>query len=126
MAVEIGSGMTLPLFFDSVGGEENIRADKVLIQSALDQIFNIEPGERPMEKDFGSRITEVLFMNFDETVSSFAAEIASEALKIYEDRIAINFIETKFDRDEPDKLEIIVDYIVRATGEQDQVEVVVT
>lgn len=112
----IGIGPILPFQFDGAGSTPQLANDVALINSALEMLFKTEAGERPIEKDFGSSLPKLLFLNFDETVAQLASQFVVETIQQWEDRIVIDLVEIGFDRQQPDRFTIRIFYTILETG----------
>lgn len=73
-----------------------------------------------MRPDFGSDITRFVFANNDEFLEELLTEEIRTSLSKYEPRIIVRAIRTQRDDSE---ITITIEYIVRATGNQERIEV---
>ena len=78
-----GQGVTYPLAFDS-SGRLKLSAGPVLVDQALASIAQTQPGERPMEPDYGAAI-----LNFEPIDEDRVRMAFDENIREHEPRVAV-------------------------------------
>lgn len=112
----LGVGWQLPVSLD--GGQIAMAADEESIREAIWIILATARGERQMRPDFGCGIHDLVFAtNSAETVGRVATEVR-EALLLWEPRIDLEDVDVTNDPEEPNRLLIRVEYLVRSTNSQ--------
>jgi len=115
MSKFLGKGWRYPVEIDRSGGvvygeqEDSIR-------QAIFIILGTAPGERVMRPTFGCDIHELLYAPNNQATATLAAFYCNEALQKWEPRIKDVEVEGEPSRDEPNRLDIVIRYRVRATN----------
>ncbi len=91
-----------------VEGEESVRQAIFLLLSTL-------PGERVMRPDYGCQLYQLVFMPNDDTTAGLAIYFVRRALERWEPRIDLIRVDAGRDPDDPARLNIFLEYRVRAT-----------
>ena len=113
----LGRGWRFPVAINRTGGiatssqEENIR-------ESIFVILGTAPGERIKRLDFGCDIHELLFAPNNPITAGLAIHYCAEALRKWEPRIENIHVTAEPSRDEPNRLDIRISYVVRATNRQ--------
>lgn len=113
----LGRGWRFPVAINRTGGiatssqEENIR-------ESIFVILGTAPGERIKRLDFGCDIHELLFAPNNPITAGLAIHYCEEALRKWEPRIQDIQVTAEPSRDEPNRLDIRISYVVRATNRQ--------
>jgi phage baseplate assembly protein W len=111
----LGRGWRFPVAINRTGGismsalEENIR-ESIFI------ILGTAPGERLMRPDFGCEIHELVFAPNNPTTAGLAVHYCTEALQKWEPRIEQIECTATPNKNEPNRLDIEIQYRVRATN----------
>jgi uncharacterized protein len=112
----LGRGLRFPVAVNRTGGistssqEENIR-ESIFI------ILGTAPGERIKRLDFGCDIHDLVFAPNNPTTAAMAAHFVEEALRKWEPRIEKVEVAAAPSRDEPNRLDVRISYVVRATNQ---------
>lgn len=110
----LGTGWKFPVSLDS--GQIAMAADEESIREAVWVILATARGERPMRPDFGCAIHDLLFaVNSAETTGRVASHVR-EALLLWEPRIDLEDVDVTSDSQEPSRLLIRIEYVVRSTN----------
>jgi phage baseplate assembly protein W len=112
----LGRGLRFPVAINRTGGvatssqEENIR-------EAIFVILGTAPGERIKRREFGCDIHDLAFAPNNPATASLAAHYVSEALRKWEPRIEKVEAKAAPSTTEPNRLDVRVSYVVRATNQ---------
>lgn len=112
----LGRGWRFPVAINRTGGiatsaqEENIR-ESIFI------ILGTAPGERIKRLDFGCDIHELVFAPNNPTTAGLAIHYCEEALRKWEPRITNIQVDAEPARNDPNRLDIRISYVVRATNQ---------
>jgi hypothetical protein len=112
----LGRGWRFPVAINRTGGiatsaqEENIR-ESIFI------ILGTAPGERIKRLEFGCDIHELVFAPNNPTTAGLAIHYCEEALRKWEPRIDKIEVDANPSDDEPNRLDIRISYVVRATNQ---------
>ena len=113
----LGRGWKFPVSVDSRGGiamsqhEEDIR-------EAIWIILSTSRGERAMNPDFGCGVHDMVFSSISTSTLGMIRESVREALILWEPRIEVSDVKAKVDGFEEGRVEVTVDYLVRATNNE--------
>ena len=111
------SGLTI----SSQGGIGMIEGESVIRQSILTLISTV-PGERIMRPEYGCDLHRLLFAANNETTAGLAIYYVRQALERWEPRIDILHLDAIRDPEQPEFLQIVLDYRVRATRHVDRLD----
>jgi phage baseplate assembly protein W len=81
------------------------------------------PGERVMRPDYGCDLHQLVFSPNDETTAGLAIYYVRRALDLFEPRAEVLRIDAGPNPDDPGRLDVTVDYRVRATQQDGQLTV---
>ena len=109
----------------SRGGIEMVQEDDSVRQAILLLISTV-PGERVMRPDYGCYLNRLVFSPNDETTAGLAIHYVRRALDRWEPRIDVVHIDAERSEEEPDRLDVLLEYRVRATQRTDRVVVPVS
>ena len=113
----LGKGWRFPVAINLTGGvassayEENIR-ESIFI------ILGTAPGERIKRPEFGCEIHELMFSPNNPTTASLAEHYCEEALIKWEPRIEDVRASATPNKDEPNRLDIRISYVVAETNDE--------
>ena len=110
----LGCGWAFPLRISRSGGIELARGESD-IEESIRLILKTARGERRMRPLFGCTIHDLVFSPNDDTTAGLARYAVEEALGWWEPRISVENIAVTPSRDDPARLDIKIDYRVRAT-----------
>jgi phage baseplate assembly protein W len=111
----LGRGWKYPVEIDRSGGIAVSEHDESIRQSIL-IILGTAPGERVMRPHFGCEIHELVFAPNNLSTASLAAHYCIEALTKWEPRIEEVEASAEPSTDNPNRLDILIKYKVRATN----------
>jgi phage baseplate assembly protein W len=111
-----GTGWKFPIEF-----RENLKTVVMLtgeedIRNSLDVLFATRVGERIMHANYGSALSTFLFMPVTKGTLTYMEAILYDEILFNEPRIVINNIDILPAPSEPARLDIIIDYKIRATN----------
>jgi phage baseplate assembly protein W len=99
-----------------VDGAQSVRQAILLLLSTL-------PGERVMRPTYGCDLHKLIFSPNDGTTAGLAIHYVREALVRWEPRIELLSVDANQDPEDPGRLEIVIEYRLRASRELGHVEV---
>ena len=109
----IGTGLNFPLHSGPTGGIALV-SGRNEIEQAIWLILSTAKGERPMRPDFGCGIHDFVFAPADATTAGHLANEVRSAREQWEPRIEVERVHVRVADDDPAKLYLVVDYVVRA------------
>jgi phage baseplate assembly protein W len=113
----LGKGWRFPVALNLTGGlsqsqyEENVR-------ESLFVVLGTAPGERVMRPDFGCRIHDLMFAPNNDETAARAEYYCEEALLKYEPRLESVKCIAVPNKDEPNRLDIRVQYQIAGQSER--------
>jgi uncharacterized protein len=110
----IGSGWSFPVRTDGRGGLALARGEADIEQS-IRIVVGTARGERRMRPNFGCGIHDLVFSPNDETTWGLARYAVEEALGWWEPRIDLLEVSASASQAEPNRMDILIHYRVRAT-----------
>ena len=111
----LGRGWKYPVEVDRAGGIAMSELDESIRQS-IHIILGTAPGERVMRPNFGCGIHDLVYAPNNLSTASLAAHFCIEALGKWEPRIEEIEAHAEPSEDEPNRLDINIQYKVRATN----------
>jgi hypothetical protein len=115
-------GEPVGLVIDPAGGIETVVDDEAIRQSLL-LLISTRPGERVMRPEYGCDLSRLVFSPNDDTTAGLAIHFVRQAVERWEPRVEILRVDANRDPEEATRLEIVLDYRVRATLRGDRVVV---
>jgi phage baseplate assembly protein W len=112
----LGIGWAFPPEFIKSQQATKMTADEEDIKSSLHVLLTTRLGERIMLPKYGCNLDELLFENLDRTLITYVSDLIETAILYYEPRIDVTNIDISETDPLEGKLEIKIDYIVRATN----------
>lgn len=103
----------------ATGGIEMIAGDASVRQAIL-LLLSTSPGERVMRPAYGCDLDLLTFNPNDDTTAGLAIHYVRRALQRWEPRIEILHLGAEPNPDDPGRLDIVLDYRVRATASQNR------
>jgi uncharacterized protein len=94
--------------------------DDATVRQAILMLLNTAPGERIMRPDYGCELNKLVFAPNDDTTAGLAIHYVRRALECWEPRIDILSVDASSNKDNPDYLEIRLEYRIRATQNNEQ------
>ena len=112
----LGRGWSFPPAFVKSEKEVKMLEGESDIQSSIEIILSTEIGERVMIPGFGWKRNLWLFESLSTTAATAMAKEIETALQVYEPRINLNDVRLLPAEKLEGRVEILVDYTVRATN----------
>lgn len=109
----LGRGWKFPLKFEN--GTVAMSEAEEDVEESLHILLGTYPGERLMRPDYGCRLRDYCFRNFEETTIAQLDEEIRNAIDNFEPRIIVENTDYKMD-ELNDILQILIDYKVIATN----------
>ncbi|QSQ23058.1 GPW/gp25 family protein [Pyxidicoccus parkwayensis] len=97
-------------------GKVEMVEEHASIRQAVLLLLTTTPGERVMRPDYGCELHRLLFSSNDDTTAGLAIHYVRRALERWEPRINVLHLDATRSSDEPHRLDISLEYRVRATG----------
>jgi len=108
------SGEVPGLRFTPAGGIEMVERE-ASVRQAIFLLLTTRPGERVMRPDYGCEIHLLIFSPNDDTTAGLAIYYVRRANDRWEPRIEITHLDAQRDPDDASRLNVILEYRVRAT-----------
>ncbi len=102
------------LSFAANGGIEMAQGNDSIRQALL-LLFSTRPGERVMRPDYGCDIHRLIFSPNDDTTAGLAIYYVQRAIDRWEPRIDVLRLDAGRDPEQPERLNILLQYRVRVT-----------
>lgn len=102
------------LRFGASGGVEMVQYNDSIRQALL-LLFSTRPGERVMRPDYGCDIHRLIFSPNDDTTAGLAIYYVQRAIDRWEPRIDVLRLDAGRDPEQPERLNILLQYRVRVT-----------
>lgn len=102
------------LRFGANGGVEMVQYNESIRQALL-LLFSTRPGERVMRPDYGCDIHRLIFSPNDDTTAGLAIYYVQRAIDRWEPRIDVLRLDAGRDPEQPERLNILLQYRVRVT-----------
>ncbi|MEM7113192.1 MAG: GPW/gp25 family protein [Chloroflexota bacterium] len=115
--LDSGEGSGIPI---SAQGGIGMVAGAASVRQALLLLLSTAPGERVMRPEYGCHIHRLVFSPNDDTTAGLAIHYVRRAVQRWEPRVDILKIDAFRHEDTPDRLNILLDYRVRATRQVEQ------
>jgi len=107
---------------DPAGAIDTVADDEAIRQSLL-LLISTRPGERVMRPEYGCDLSRLVFAPNDDTTAGLAIHFVRKAVERWEPRVEVLSVDARLDPEEATRLEIVLDYRVRATLRADSVAV---
>ena len=102
------------LQFAPNGGIDMVQYNDSIRQAIL-LLFSTRPGERVMRPDYGCDIHRLVFSPNDDTTAGLAIYYVQQALDRWEPRVAVLQLDAGRDPEEPERLNVTLQYRVKVT-----------
>lgn len=112
-----GAGWSFPVETDHKG-DVALSEGEMSIRDSIRLILGTAKGERIMEPEFGCDIHRHVYDNIDGTTLTLVEDSVGRALVRWEPRIDVGDISARRDPDEPNKLLIEINFVVRSTNSE--------
>lgn len=103
------------LHVSTTGGIQMVSEDSSIRQSIL-LLLSTAKGERVMRPEYGCDLDQIAFMPNDETTLGLAIHLVRQALEKWEKRIQIKKLDAEFNKNEPGRMDIVLEYRIRRTA----------
>jgi uncharacterized protein len=97
------------------GGVATVSGDAA-IRQAIFMLLATAPGERVMRPEYGCDLHRLMFSPADDTTAGLAIHYVRRALERFEPRIELLHVDATAPPEDPTRLELVIDYRVRAGG----------
>jgi uncharacterized protein len=121
-AYDAPSDAPIGLVVDPAGAIDTVADDEAIRQSLL-LLISTRPGERVMRPEYGCDLYRLVFSPNDDTTAGLAIHFVRQAVERWEPRIEVLRVDANRDPYESTRLEIVLDYRVRATLNTERVEI---
>lgn len=112
----LGRGWAFPPEFDRHSRAPRMVEQEDDIRESLRILLSTSPGERIMHPDYGCGIRDLVFDVMNETVLAEIRDLIERAILFFEPRVTLEYIDIRLDDANQGRLEILIDYSVRATN----------
>jgi phage baseplate assembly protein W len=113
-------GLEPGISISSRGGLAMVEQPESIRQAILILLTTL-PGERVMRPTYGCDLFKLVFSPNDETTAGLAIHFVRKALERWEPRVEILHLDATRNGDQPDRLEISLEYRIRAIQRTDQI-----
>jgi phage baseplate assembly protein W len=93
------------------------------VRQAIMLLISTAPGERVMRPAYGCELRRLVFAPNDDTTAGLAIHYVRTAIERFEPRVEIVSLDAGRDPERPERLDIELEYRVRATRRVDQVRI---
>ncbi len=115
---DFDTGENLPgIRVSSTGGIEMIEEYGAVRQSIL-LLLTTSPGERVMRPDYGCDLHRLVFSPNDATTHGLAIFYVRRALQRWEPRIDILRLDADADKNDPGRMDLVLEYRIRKTAQR--------
>jgi uncharacterized protein len=90
------------------------------VRQAILLLLSTRPGERVMRPEYGCNIHRLIFAPNDDTTAGLAIHYVRQALDRWEPRIDLIRLDAQRDPETPERLNVTLEYLVRATQRVEQ------
>jgi len=115
-------GEPVGLVLDPRGAIDTVADDDAIRQSLL-LLISTRPGERVMRPEYGCNLHQLVYAPNDDTTAGLAIHFVRQAVARWEPRVDVVSVDATGDKDDSTRLEITLDYRVRATQRVGQISV---
>jgi phage baseplate assembly protein W len=113
---DLDSGPAEPGLHVSPAGRVEMVEGAASVRQAIVLLLTTTPGERVMRPDYGCELQRLVFSPNDETTAGLAILYVRQALARWEPRVEVLSLDATRHPDDPGRLDVVLDYRVRATG----------
>jgi uncharacterized protein len=99
----------------SLGGGVDMVEDDESVRQALLLLIATAPGERVMRPEYGCHLNRLVFSPNDDTTAGLAIHYVRRAVERWEPRVDVLDVDAERSDEEPNRLDIVLEYRVRAT-----------
>lgn len=113
-------GEPVGLVADPRGAIDTVADDESIRQSLL-LLISTRPGERVMRPEYGCNLNQLVHAPNDDTTAGLAIHFVRQAVARWEPRVDVVRVDARGDDDDSTRLQITLDYRVRATQRAGQI-----
>ncbi len=113
------------LGLSSRGGIDMVQDDES-VRQAIFLLLTTRPGERIMRPDYGCELFRLAFWPNDDTTAGLAIHYVQQAISLWEPRIDVVHLDAQRDPERPERLDVMLEYRVRATQRVQQLALPLT
>ena len=117
-----GVGLAFPLAVTPQGALATA-SDNAKVEQSIWLILSTAKQERVMRPDYGCDLHQLVFSPNDETTAGLAIHYVRRALDLFEPRAEVVRVDAAANPDDPGRLDVTLDYRVRATQQDGQLTV---
>ncbi len=110
----LGKGWAFPV--RPVGGKLALARYEEDVEQAVEIILRTSPGERVMLPHFGAGLRQYVFSGNGAVTHRLVEESVRRALVDFEPRITVERIQARAGDDDPNLMEVEIDYVVRRSN----------
>ena len=100
--------------------------DDESVRQAIFLLLTTRPGERIMRPDYGCELFRLAFWPNDDTTAGLAIHYVQQAISLWEPRIDVVHLDAQRDPERPERLDVMLEYRVRATQRVQQLALPLT
>jgi phage baseplate assembly protein W len=100
--------------------------DDESVRQAILLLLTTRPGERVMRPDYGCDLWRLAFWPNDDTTAGLAIHYVQQAINLWERRIDVVRLDAQRDPEYPERLDVMLEYRVRATQRVSQLTLPMT
>ncbi|HEU5217592.1 MAG TPA: GPW/gp25 family protein, partial [Gemmatimonadales bacterium] len=97
--------------------------DRARVRQALLLLLLTRPGERVMRPTYGCELHKLMFWPNDDTTAGLAIHYVRQAIQRWEPRVDRVRVDAQRTPEDPSRLDIMLEYRVRSTGDEDRLSV---
>jgi phage baseplate assembly protein W len=113
-------GEPVGLVTDPRGAIDTVADDEAVRQSLL-LLISTRPGERVMRPEYGCNLNRLVHAPNDDTTAGLAIHFVRQAVARWEPRVDVVRVDASSDEDDSTRLQITLNYRVRATQRAGQI-----
>ena len=104
-------------------GSLDLISERACVRQALLLLLLTRPGERVMRPTYGCELHKLLFWPNDDTTAGLAIHFVRKAIARWEPRVDRVRVDAVRNPDAPGRLDVMLEYRVRSTGNEDRLSV---
>ena len=112
----LGKGWSFPPTFDKSRRGVKMSEGVTDIQESLQILLTTELGERLMQPEYGTFLSNAIFESLDTSTETAIRDIVETAILIYEPRVDLNKVDASNSEPLEGKVVLEIDYTVRSTN----------
>lgn len=116
---DLDSGVEHGLRLAPTGAIDMVEEHAAVRQAVL-LLLSTRPGERVMRPDYGCDLHRLVFSPNDDTTAGLAIHYVRRALERWEPRIQILYLDAGRHPEDPERLNIVLEYRVRSTQRRER------